>query len=289
MLGKTVTDSLIFHFDRPLYAAACVLELSKHWMAFFWFTGLRKVFETPPTSRIFLNMSDTDSFVVSVRTPPGTDATLMWKRFADLSNFIDFASFEIEHPVFTCWDETIESERCVKQRLLELRTINKGRLGLFKNELFEVGKGETGTTDQSIPLIREAVCLRPKLYSLDIAMTNTTHDVQSDLSIRRAKGVSRRTVTNFIRHDSYLKCLRTAMPQRHRMTNIRSLNQQIYIAHITKKSLSSFCTKRWWYAPSHSWPLRNSSLPGSLRKVKFYEDQDVFDHQNDNVSDVETV
>lgn len=220
----------------------------------------------------------------------------MWKRFADLRNFLDYASYEENHPIFTCWDESIESERRVKQELMELRRKNKGKLGYFKNEMFELGKGVSGTTDQSIAHIREGIFLRPKMYSLDIAMSNTTQDVQTDLSIRRAKGVSRLTVTTDIRHDSYLKCLQTGMPQRHRMTNIRSLEQQLYIAHITKKSLSSFCTKRWWYSPSHSWPFRmdNFRSAGSLRKVQFYEDQDVFEPQKNADDDkpwakVETV
>ena len=150
-----------------------------------------------------------------------------------------------------------------------------------------MGKGMEGTSDQSFSMIKQAVCLRPKMYSLDLTMVNTTQNVESDLSIRRAKGVSRRTVTKSIRHENYLNCLRTGMPQRHQMTCIRSMEQKLYIVNITKKSLS-FCTKRYFYSMSHSWPLRNSTQSGSLKKVQFYEDRDIFDNLDDS-SDVQLV
>ena len=207
--------------------------------------------------------------------------------------YIDWSSYERFHPIFECWDENIPHERQMKTWLLHLREARAGTLGLFKNELnnlLKVDEEAPNANDpvssplsqppsKPYPLIYSLASVRPKMYSLQICSSQDTpsqiEDKPGSLSIRRLKGIGRRTVRRQLRHENYLRCLRTAIPQRHAMVNIRSFRHKLYITRTSKISLSAFEDKREWYSPLHSFPYRNKSKGDILKKVRFYEDSDL--------------
>ena len=101
--------------------------------------------------------------------------------------------------------------------------VNKKVLGKMKDEC-------AGT------LIAEYIGLRPKMYS--IKMSN-------DSEIKKAKGVKRYVVKQYIKHEQYKKALFGRRTFKHEMNTIRSQGHQIYSLRMNKTSLSPLDTKRW--------------------------------------------
>ena len=229
-----------------------------------------------------------------------------------MAPFLDLSSWERFHPIFESWNENDPRERETKTWLLHLRKVNAQRLGLFKNELYNLlkndDKDDSNTPPGSLsptpfpskpyPLIYSLASVRPKMYSLQLCSSDDDPsqivDTPDAMCIRRLKGLARRTVKAQIRHENYLQCLRTAIPQRHAMYNIRSFEHQLYITRTSKVSLSAFEDKRQWYSPLHSFAYRVSSDGHTLKRICFYEDADLGidtsnTPNNNDFSQVETV
>ena len=220
--------------NKPIYLTGVVLDKAKLRMNHFWYFSLKKAFDIPPCIGLTLHMTDTDSYIFSVRTPPGTGVAKIWNQFASIAESLDISTYSEDHPFFLYNPD-------LKDALLAHRSSCKGKLGLFKDEL---GNG----------VIKTGIFLKPKIYSLDAYKHHTPMVSSSSLEtqssntyeIKKLKGISRSVVANDISHSSYLKALEDEMPQRHTMTTITSRQHTLYIEELTKSTLSLFDDKRFW-------------------------------------------
>ena len=153
------------------------------------------------------------------------------------------------------WIETedIYKDRAERPDLFDLK--NSGDLFLMKDEC------------KGIP-IDEAVCLKPKMYSVlpvghDPKMPKTEADFEKELEeeesrksqnikdwqkkhgIQKAKGVKKSVVKRELRHDKFLECLKTRKITRHDMYGLRSYDHQIYLERVNKIGLNPYDNKRW--------------------------------------------
>ena len=224
--------------NKPIYLTGTVLDLSKYRMVEFFYQSLKKAFDIPKTISLTLHMTDTDCFIFSVKTPPGSSASLIWKQYATIAKALDLSSFDETHPFF----EHNPEER---EKLLSARVTSKGQLGLFKSEV-------SG-------MIKNGVFLKPKIYSLECYSTHTmpysTQNFPETYELKRLKGMSRTVVEREISHRHYVDSLVTEKPQRHTMYVIRSLNHILYIQELTKSTLSLFDNKRFWMTKYVSKPF----------------------------------
>ena len=116
--------------------------------------------------------------------------------------------------------------------------------------------------------IGEAVCLKPKMYSVlpaghDPNTPKTDADFEKELEdeetrksqgikdwqkkhgMQKAKGVKKCVVKRELRHDKFLKCLETQKLTRHDMYGLRSYDHQIYLERVNKIGLNPYDNKRW--------------------------------------------
>jgi len=116
--------------------------------------------------------------------------------------------------------------------------------------------------------IGEAVCLKPKMYSVlpaghDPNTPKTDADFEKELEdeetrksqgikdwqkkhgMQKAKGVKKCVVKRELRHDKFLKCLETRKLTRHDMYGLRSYDHQIYLERVNKVGLNPYDNKRW--------------------------------------------
>ncbi|CAJ0634281.1 10391_t:CDS:2 [Entrophospora sp. SA101] len=144
------------------------------------------------------------------------------------------------------WIETedVYKDRAERPDLFDLN--NSGDLFLMKDEC------------KGIP-ISEAVCLKPKMYSVlpvghDPKTPKTEADFEKELEeegwqkkhgIQKAKGVKKSVVKRELRHDKFLECLKTRKITRHDMYGLRSYDHQIYLERVNKIGLNPYDNKRW--------------------------------------------
>ena len=141
--------------------------------------------------------TDTDSLLLEVETED------FYKDMEEKKYLYDTSDYPKEHPLHS--------------------NMNKKVLGKMKDEC-------AGTP------IAEAVCLRPKMYSILRA---------DEKNIKKAKGVKKNVIKKIITHEKYKETLFSAKQQRHGMNILRSEGHEIYGMHVKKISLSPFDSKRW--------------------------------------------
>ena len=122
----------------------------------------------------------------------------------------------------TKWNEIFDFSNYPKDHPL-YDDSNKAKPGLLKDET--AGKA-----------IRQFVGLKPKMYSI----------LLSNYSIRKGKGVGRRTLQKYITHDQYLKCLTEEKVQCDTMKSFRTFKHEINSATINKLSLNPLDDKRFY-------------------------------------------
>ena len=222
------------YLDRPVYLTGVVLDKSKYLMNDFWYNHLKKAFNLPPAISLTLQMSDTDSFIFTVKTPVGSSSDFIWKQMATISNALDISAYDERHPLFAHNPDR-------RDFLLAWKRECKGKLGLFKDEM---GNG----------LVQSGVFLRPKMYSLEAYDYHTPSTHSTVFEIQRLKGMSRSVVAKEINHSQYVRCLESEIPKRHTMTIIKCRKHELYIEQLTKTSLSIFDDKRRWLSKYVSVP-----------------------------------
>ena len=94
----------------------------------------------------------------------------------------------------------------------------------------------TMTDELQGKVLREVVCLRSKLYSIDY--------VGGGGKKQSAKGVGK-SVKKTLNHDLFKQCLVSRKPVTKRMTQLRSFNHQIIVNSVDKVALTSFDDKRY--------------------------------------------
>ena len=97
--------------------------------------------------------------------------------------------------------------------------------------------------------MKEAVMLRPKMYSLSynqINKTDTGDEISTEKEKKVAKGISKCEINRTLRHDMYKRCLFDEATTINTMTCIHSQNHELYVDNIVKKGLCSFDDKRYW-------------------------------------------
>ena len=109
--------------------------------------------------------------------------------------------------------------------------LNKAKPGLLKDET--AGKP-----------IKQFVGLKPKMYSI----------LLSDYSIKKGKGISRRTLQKDITHEHYVKCLVDEEVQCNLMKSFRIFNHQMNSTTINKLSLNPLDDKRYYINSIDSLP-----------------------------------
>ena len=133
---------------------------------------------------------------------------------------------------------------------------NKAKLGCFKDET----GGQT---------LEEMILLRPKMYSMKYK--------ESDISIKRAKGISKHVVRH-IRHSEYLEAYHDKKTTRVQMTILRSKQHTIHTTTFNKRALSAWDDKRLWLSENESVPhgFVDSPVPKpKRRRVMLPPDGDV--------------
>ena len=149
---------------------------------------------------MYFLFTDTDSFCYHVET---VDLYNDMSQNFDLFNTSNFGK---DHPLYT--------------------TKNYRVLGKFKSE-----------TGSLAP--REFVCLRAKMYSLDVP----NNEKQSKI---RAKGIKKSYVNKHVRHDQFVNIIRrTIAITRSTFRIFRSQNHVLRTLEITKTCLNAFDDKRY--------------------------------------------
>ena len=97
--------------------------------------------------------------------------------------------------------------------------------------------------------IREAVCLRSKMYSIlkdDVENIELYSILKEDeVNIKRAKGTSKCVVKKLISHENYKEALFQRKAFQHGMNRLQSENHLIYEKDVNRTSISPFDSKRW--------------------------------------------
>ena len=144
---------------------------------------------------VSLIYTDTDSLLLEIATDD------LYKDMTSDRDMYDFSNYPVSHELYS-----------VK---------NKKVIGKFKDE--------TGGKP-----IDEVVCLRPKMYSIQIA----------DDVIKKAKGVTK-PVTRRLTHQQYLQTMFEGKQYDYPQTTLQSKNHEIYTVKQLKATLSPLDTKRY--------------------------------------------
>ena len=148
-------------------------------------------------SKCQLLYTDTDSLLLDIKTED------VYKDMGDNLDYYDTSDFPKDHPLFS--------------------QTNKKVIGKMKDEC------------ASAP-ISEAVCLRPKMYSIRL---------ENDKNIKKAKGTTKAVTKKQITHQNYMDTLFKKTAFKHGMNMLRSKNHEIFEIHLNKTSISPFDSKRW--------------------------------------------
>ena len=141
--------------------------------------------------------TDTDSLLLEIKTED------VYKDMGENLDYYDTSDFPKDHP--------LHSQK------------NKKVPGKMKDECAGA-------------LISEAVCLRPKMYSILL---------ENEKNIKKAKGTTKSVTKKQITHQNYKQALFNKSDFKHGMNMLRSVNHQIYGLHLNKTTLSPFDPKRW--------------------------------------------
>ena len=200
--------------DKPVYVGTTILDLSKLLMTTFFYRGLRPTFHQPPESKLTVYLTDTDSFIFSVRYRTNSSRDY-YRDLGTIIEYLDLASYPLDHPLYASNADVPNFATLVKK--------NKGVLGKMKDEL----GGDTFMT--------QLCCLKPKMYSFKMS-NNAEHKV--------CKGIASNVRNNVLSFASFKEVYETTNPVRHSVKNIRSRAHRLYIESMNKTSLSLFEDKR---------------------------------------------
>ncbi|XP_038058013.1 uncharacterized protein LOC119729506, partial [Patiria miniata] len=148
--------------------------------------------------QIRLMYTDTDSLLIVVYTDD------IYEDIQSHGQHYDFSNYPTDHPLYN--------------------PTNKKVIGKFKDEFG--GK-----------VIQEAVCVRPKMYSI-LADDN-------NITLKKAKGVTKSVTDKKLKHQHYYDCIFKNKSKTETMTHIRSENHILYTISQNKLSLSPLDTKRY--------------------------------------------
>lgn len=161
-------------------------------------------------------------------------STDLYAELAQLpADEFDFSNYPPDHPLFS--------------------TRNKRVPGKFKDEC--AGKQ-----------IKSFVGLRSKMYSLKM-------DRNEEEELKRAKGVKQAVVSQDLKYDDYVNCLKDNQQMEHEFHAIRSKSHHVYTAHQTKVSLSPFDDKRWLLNSIDSLPYGHYTLTSPQKIVPVRQKQ----------------
>eukprot|EP00116_Pleurobrachia_bachei_P007745 sb/3468007/ len=200
--------------DKPIACGFMVLENAKFTMYNMWYNILKPRYG----DKITLLLSDTDSFIYSVKTEDG------YRDLFNMRNIMDLAEYHPATPL-----------GCFKD------TRNKKVPGKFSDEL-------------PTEIIEEVISLKPKMYSIatkklicNTIRTDVTHQCTSSCTVghsARAKGVSK-TAQRKITHEDYKKTLFQGIITTASSRAIRSMNNNMFTVNVTKRALSSYDDKKY--------------------------------------------
>ena len=204
--------------NKPIYIGQAVLDYSKLEMYNLFYKTIN--LPGPLIADVKLLAGDTDSFFMEIRVKKVQAAideqisglSSRDKVFAQWRNLLDSSNYPPKHPLFS--------------------DLNKARLLCFKDE----------TAGREV---NEMVFLRPKMYSLQFAA--------SDSTIKRAKGIGRPQVAA-LAHADYRAAFENAVVTSTTMVTFRSENHQVRTVTIKKRALSAWEDKRYWISANESLP-----------------------------------
>ena len=154
----------------------------------------------------------------------------------------------------------IEEMKTMKQEYLDCSNLPSNHpLNYEPNNANVLGKFKDETA--GVP-ITEAVFLRPKLYSLKRA---------DGEGVRRAKGVKRYVISQELHHEEYLNILRASGELYCLQRSIRARDFVNYTVEVRKKTLSSFCDKRFQINSVQSVPYGYEGPPLPPPSSDLYE------------------
>ncbi len=138
--------------DKPIIVGQAILDLSKVIMYKAYYEKLVPQFNNDPANpRMTLKYGDTDSFQLHLQGKPGQSVLRDLYELQRDHDFFDLS--EIQSPETNQFLNTVWEEG--KPTLFASRNDNAKRLGCFKDEMKGV-------------FIKQLICLRPKMYSLEL-------------------------------------------------------------------------------------------------------------------------
>lgn len=188
--------------NKPIAIGMCVLDLSKVIMYKFLYDFLKPKYK----ENCRVAYTDTDSFILSIKTPD------FYEDIRNNMNMFDTSNYPLSN------DYHIKQE-------------NKGVPGLFKDEL----KGR---------VMVEFVGLRSKCYAIRTTLMHSLDD-KSDNIIKRSKGVKKSVVKRKIEFDDFLKCFKEHCEDGRAQKTIRSILHNVYSISQTKIALNPCDDKRF--------------------------------------------
>ena len=201
--------------SRPTIMGVTILALAKDYMYNYFYNTLKKTW----VNRVSLMYTDTDSFIVSLKTPNLT------KDLINIKDSLDTSNFHPEHPLHSI--------------------SNMGSLFKFKIE-------------NSAHRIVAFCGLASKSYAVIIVADSDqlTYEKQksivTDFKINeigqglliRGKGIHK-TVLNKLNFENYLSALRSDVSERCIFTQMSSKKHVIHITKSVKTSINPLCSKRY--------------------------------------------
>ena len=200
--------------NKPIYIGQAVLDNSKLEMYELYYYVLKPC---PLVNDMRILGGDTDSFFLQLRT---STRLSLDDIFQHLKEFLDSSNYKNEHQLFT--------EK------------NKAKLGCFKDET--AGR-----------LIKEMICLRPKMYS----MLFVDQDAMTTKQIKRAKGIAKPVVKTF-RHQAYQTAFHDKSESYVDMKFLQSKSHTMKTTTTRKRGLSAWEDKRCWVSENESLPYGSS-------------------------------
>jgi DNA polymerase type B, organellar and viral. len=220
--------------DRPIIVGQAILDISKCRMYGMWYDVLKPHFG----DRIRSNYSDTDSLVMMIQSLPGKTVNYDLRLLQDKYNIWDLS--EIQNP-----GQNELTAGMTKEQIMA----NAKKLGCFKDEMF------------GIP-IKEAVFLRPKMYSIwltrEIEMKHhnpkkaVMGKKQLKVEISKRKGLPKHVPKEqerlFFSHESYRKVYfgtkgnKISFPT---LNHTKTLG--LFTGIVTKKGLQALDDKSFWF------------------------------------------
>lgn len=215
MHGKSLV-----YYDKPYYIGFSILEISKYIMYYYYYNVLRKYFGNYTDLQVLY--SDTDSYILKIKTPN------LEEDLRNLKQTFDFSNLNKTHPLYD--------------------VSNKAKLFYFKEEFSLLPILRMVSLGSKVYCVETVCCHQYEYHKQNYCENNT--DCRGDnknflfsekIVLKGISKVSRKDIT----FQDYLSCLTNQICKKVLDYRIQSRKQELASTLVKKTALASFCDKRF--------------------------------------------